>query len=161
MVGKLPARRLRIIEAVEAAAQRRRPRNLPIGLKGLAVNFYRGVGEEDLGTRTPTALAELMELQVRAGLRRRHGEGLVGLLRHGTSSFVSVITDDMPFLVDSVGMVLAREGLQVSTIVHPVLRVERDRSGRLKRVAGEAGPGRSESWQLIEVDSIDDPRRAA
>ncbi|MFZ9049687.1 MAG: NAD-glutamate dehydrogenase [Steroidobacteraceae bacterium] len=161
MVGKLPARRLRIIEAVEAAAQRRRPRNLPIGLKGLAVNFYRGVGEEDLGTRTPTALAELMELQVRAGLRRRHGEGLVGLLRHGTSSFVSVITDDMPFLVDSVGMVLAREGLQVSTIVHPVLRVERDRSGRLKRVAGEAGPGRYESWQLIEVDSIDDPRRAA
>lgn len=116
-----------MIEAIEAAARRRRPRDLPIGLRGLAGHFYRGVGEEDLGTRTPTALVELMELQVRTGVRRRPGQGLVVLLRHGTSSFVSVITDDMPFLVDSVGMVLAREGLQVSTIVHPVLRVERDR----------------------------------
>lgn len=161
MAGKLPARRLRIIEAIEAAARRRRPRDLSIGLKGLAAHFYRGVGEEDLGTRTPTALAELMELQIRAGLRRRRGEGLVGLLRHGTSSFVSVITDDMPFLVDSVGMVLAREALQVGTIVHPVLKVERDRSGRLKRISAESGPGRHESWQLIEVDAVEDPSRAA
>ncbi len=160
MVGKLPAKRLRIIDAIEAAASRRRPRDLPIGLRGLAGHFYRGVGEEDLATRSPTALAELMELQVRAGARRRRGEGLVGLLHYGTSTFLSVITDDMPFLVDSVGMVLAREALQVATIVHPVLRVERDRAGRLKRVTGETGPGRLESWQLIEIDWMEDPARA-
>ena len=49
--------------------------------------------------------------------------------RHGwvsSHSVVEIINDDMPFLVDSVAMELARRGIKVHLLVHPVVRVDRD-----------------------------------
>ena len=42
-----------------------------------------------------------------------------------------VVTDDMPFLVDTMRMVLERHGLGVHLLVHPMLSVERDAAHRL------------------------------
>ena len=46
------------------------------------------------------------------------------LFRSGRS-VVEVVTDDMPFLVDSVTMELTRLGHTVHTVIHPQLLVER------------------------------------
>src|SRR6188474_2821105 len=43
---------------------------------------------------------------------------------------VDVVTDDMPFVVDSVTMALDRHGLGVHLVVHPVFEVGRDADGR-------------------------------
>jgi len=77
---------------------------------------------------------------------------------HGWKSrhtIVEVVNDDMPFLVDSVAAELARQGLAVHLMVHPVLRVERDASG--KRIGLAAGnEGVAESVMHVEVDQRTD-----
>ena len=42
-----------------------------------------------------------------------------------------IVTDDMPFLVDSALAALARQGRVVRQLLHPVLAVRRDGAGRL------------------------------
>jgi len=70
---------------------------------------------------------------------------------------IDVVTDDMPFLVDSVGMAIADAGLGIHGVIHPVYRVERDASGRLQGVApAEADKGKAESVMHFEIDRIAD-----
>jgi glutamate dehydrogenase len=79
---------------------------------------------------------------------------------------VQIVTDDMPYLVESVSAELNRSGLQVHRIVHPIVVVRRDLAGRLKEVLPNADPddppadALAESWMSIEVDLISDSDRA-
>jgi glutamate dehydrogenase len=84
--------------------------------------------------------------------------------RDGFSSsrtVIAIITDDMPFLVDSLGIVCTQERLAIHLIAHPVFSVVRDRHGRLTDLfLDDARPdARPESWQFIEVDREADPAR--
>jgi glutamate dehydrogenase len=63
-------------------------------------------------------------------------------------SVVDIVTDDMPFVVDSVTMALDRHSLGVHLVVHPVLDVKRDADG----ARTEHGNTVRESWVHIEVD---------
>src|SRR5690606_26220892 len=74
-------------------------------------------------------------------------------------SIVEIAVDDMPFLVDSLGIVLGQENLAIHLMIHPVLSVRRDRAGRLLEIAGsdaDLGNSRRESWQHIQIDRIED-----
>src|ERR1700729_2155608 len=46
-------------------------------------------------------------------------------------SLVQLVTEDMPFLVDTLGMTLAQAGVSSHIIIHPILRVQRDAAGRI------------------------------
>ena len=62
--------------------------------------------------------------------------------QHGwqsTHTVVEVVTDDMPFLVDSVSMSLNRLGLLIHITIHPVVAVRRDPEGRLGRSSSRRG----------------------
>ncbi|MFF3307261.1 NAD-glutamate dehydrogenase [Streptomyces sp. NPDC002952] len=75
-----------------------------------------------------------------------------------THSVVEVVTDDMPFLVDSVTNELSRQGRGIHVVIHPQFVVRRDLTGRLIEVL----PGRPggdlphdasvESWIHVEID---------
>lgn len=69
---------------------------------------------------------------------------------------VQVVNDDMPFLVDSVGMALAASGLATHLLFHPVLSASRDGAGHL---AGLGQGDLAESVMHIEVDRIGEPGR--
>ena len=56
------------------------------------------------------------------------------------STIVEIVTDDMPFLVDSLAMELARQGAPVELLLHPVVPLRRDERGRLREVSGGAPP---------------------
>jgi len=82
---------------------------------------------------------------------------------HGWQSphtFVAVLHDDMPFLVDSVRIELNRRGITVHAIHNAVLATERGADHRLARVTGprasDAPDGR-ESLIVIEIDRHSDP----
>ncbi|MGJ7460955.1 NAD-glutamate dehydrogenase [Halomonas sp. MA07-2] len=83
---------------------------------------------------------------------------------HGWQSphtFVAVLHEDMPFLVDSVRIELNRRGITVHAIHNAVLATERDGQDRLKRVASPRDPDASsgrESLIVIEIDRHSDPR---
>ncbi|MEU6661077.1 NAD-glutamate dehydrogenase [Streptomyces sp. NPDC046821] len=72
-------------------------------------------------------------------------------------SVVEVVTDDMPFLVDSVTNELSRQGRGIHVVIHPQVIVRRDLTGKLLEVlpAGTAADGHdtlTESWIHVETD---------
>ena len=75
-------------------------------------------------------------------------------------SVVQIVTDDSPFLVDSVSMAIASVGGLVHSVIHPVLAVERDQGGHVLAMADDlAAPGRGkpESIMHFEVDRRAEP----
>ncbi len=168
MLGNVPAERLRIIEEIAARASRIAKRQLPIPAADLVRAYYHGVAEEDLGMRRTDDLAGAALFHARLALGRRRGQTIVRVFnpdpaRDGFDSpntIVALATDDMPFLVDSVGIVFTHNGIKVHFIAHPVLMVERDGRGRLKAHHLENAPAGAwpESWQLIEVERLDEQR---
>src|SRR5690606_33499282 len=74
-------------------------------------------------------------------------------------SVVQIVTDDMPFLVDSASMAIAQAGLAVHTVIHPVFLVQRDPGGHVLAIDSdvrEATTGQAESVMHFEVDRIAD-----
>src|SRR5260221_10790373 len=90
------------------------------------------------------ALRAAAAAQLRFGRRRAPRETLLRVSNprpedtpDGSYSVVELITDDMPFLVDTLSMSLAETGHAVQLIAHPILQVVRGRSGRLLHVRSE------------------------
>ncbi len=85
------------------------------------------------------------------------------LEEHGWSSthtVVEIVNDDMPFLVDSVGMELNRLGSGVHLIIHPVVRVRRGEDGQLLEVLphdAQAADCALESFIHAEIVRETDP----
>nr|WSY54474.1 NAD-glutamate dehydrogenase [Streptomyces sp. NBC_00886] len=73
-------------------------------------------------------------------------------------SVVEVVTDDMPFLVDSVTNELTRQGRGIHVVIHPQVVVRRDLTGKLIEVfttppAGELPhDAHTESWIHVQID---------
>jgi glutamate dehydrogenase len=81
------------------------------------------------------------------------------LASHGWESphtVVRIVTDDMPFLVDSVRMAIHAAGLGIHLVVHPMLDAQRD--GEQLVGFGEGRP--TEAWMHLEVDRCGADRRA-
>ena len=75
---------------------------------------------------------------------------------------LAIVNDDMPFLVDSVAGALADGGIDIHRLLHPVVAVRRDGSGRLIEVfRGDASGERRESLIYIEADRADAKARRA
>ena len=68
-------------------------------------------------------------------------------------SIVEIVNQDMPFLVDSVGMALNRFGITKHLIIHPVLPVSRDPEGLLEGMCDRnASTCHLESFIHVEID---------
>ena len=97
---------------------------------------------EDLQGRDPKIMARAAIEHLEFGQRRRKGQALVRVFNptekdNGYSSiftFVEMINDDMPFLVDSVAAAIERHNLNVHITVHPIIAVTRNSKGELTGV---------------------------
>src|SRR4051794_9684436 len=138
---------------------------------GLLMNaYYRHVSPDDVDDRSAEELYGALASHYRAADSRPQGTARVHvftptLAEHGWSagghSVVEVVTDDMPFLVDSVVMELARQQRDVHLVIHPQFDVTRDVTGRLDRIAcpdnESAAPpegAERESWMHVEISRI-------
>jgi glutamate dehydrogenase len=115
----------------------------------------------------PAQLAAAARALLKFAARRRRAQALVRvfnptLREHGFDSghtVIQIATDDMPFLVDSVGLVLTRRGSALHLLAHPVYAVRRDRAGRLRAIGARAerampASAQLESFQHLEIDRI-------
>ena len=110
--------------------------------------YYRWVPPEDLAERNALDAYGVALAHFNLARRRTPGTTTVRVYNpefetHGWQSShtaVEVVTDDMPFLTDSVTMELSRRGFGVHLLIHPVLQVRRDDEGRLLEVL--SGPAR-------------------
>jgi glutamate dehydrogenase len=88
---------------------------------------------------------------------------------HSPHTVIDVVTDDMPFLVDSISMLVYRRGLAIHRLLHPLLSVGRGPAGgtlqqTLPRGAWPAGqpPNRGfTSRSIASVTAASDRRSAA
>jgi glutamate dehydrogenase len=105
--------------------------------------YYHRLAAEDLPS--PSRLAAVTQAHARLGLSRPQGRALVRVREPGhahldpvtpSSLIVDIVTDDMPYLVDSVTTRLNRHKAEISLLVHPLLRVRRDVTGALQEIVG-------------------------
>jgi glutamate dehydrogenase len=168
MLGKIPAARLALIEKIVAYAMRRAPASRRAIAREFVRGFFRGVAEEDLRAHRVEDLADTALAHLEFGRRRRGDRVLVEIAppidptatTAAHRATVRVISPDMPFLVDSIGMVFSEMHVAVHLIVHPVLSVQRAANGELRNVGTDPRGGRAESWQLIEIDRPRDEKEA-
>jgi glutamate dehydrogenase len=133
--------------------------------------YYAGVDSGDLAAADPAQRGAAALAHLAFARCRRGGRALVrvfnpSLRDHGYVSphtVVEIVNDDMPFLVDSVGLALAERGLTVHFLAHPIFASARDAAGGLTALGGRgdapSGAGmRLESFQHIEIDRIVDPQ---
>jgi glutamate dehydrogenase len=124
--------------------------------------YWARVPLEDIEGRPADALFGAAFAHWRLAERRPTATPLVraynpSLDEHGWRSehaVIEVVTDDMPFLVDSLIVELNRRDLAVHLVVHPILRVRRDAEGGLLGMAMADEPEDSvltESFMHVEV----------
>jgi glutamate dehydrogenase len=111
--------------------------------------YYRRVPPEDLVGRSELDVYGAALAHWNFMCRRAPGEPKVRVYnpqfeQHGWQSphtVVEIVSDDMPFLVDSVSMELGRHGYGIHLLIHPVIGVRRDDDGDIVEVAPPAaGP---------------------
>ncbi|RKS76462.1 glutamate dehydrogenase [Actinomadura pelletieri DSM 43383] len=128
--------------------------------------YYRHVAREDLLARDPADICGPAMAHRALGEERPQGRAKVRVFTPTLEEYgwdpghtvVQVVTDDMPYLVDSVTMELTRHQLTTHLIVHPLLGVDRDVAGHLKAFRGklDSDGDVDESWMHIEVDRTSD-----
>jgi glutamate dehydrogenase len=134
-----------------------------VALESFIRHYYRFVAPEDLLVRAPVDVygAALSHLDLAS--QRTPGTALVRVLSptseqdgwQSPHTVVEVVTDDMPFLVDTVSSELTRHDLAIHLIIHPVLLVRRDAIGRLLEVVDEDGPEVvRESFIHVEINRL-------
>ena len=145
-----------IIAKLEALARERRP--FDTLLHDFVGWYYREVPTEDVGLdRLDDAYAAVVS-HLALGRPRQPGQTVVQVLspdleRDGWESersFLMFVTDDVPFLVDTVRMVLDRHQLGIHLLVHPILRVDRDETGQIVAIGRPDAP--VEAWTLVSID---------
>ncbi|MFJ8820163.1 NAD-glutamate dehydrogenase [Streptomyces sp. NPDC102467] len=127
--------------------------------------YYLHTAAEDLTDRDPVDIFGAAYSHYRLAENRPQGTANVRVHtptveENGwtcSHSVVEVVTDDMPFLVDSVTNELSRQGRGIHVVIHPQVVVRRDVTGKLQEVlpAGSTAEGHdvlTESWIHVETD---------
>jgi glutamate dehydrogenase len=118
--------------------------------------FYARMSEEEYRLRSPEAWAALARGFLDFVRERRPGQVAIRIFNptvdeHGWDSphsVIQIVNDDMPFLVDTVSMVLAQSDIAIHVLGHPVLRIRRDPGGNVLAL----GEGELESLMSLEID---------
>ncbi|MFE0134137.1 NAD-glutamate dehydrogenase [Streptomyces sp. NPDC059037] len=156
----------------------RLPNGAPTGSKGdeatpdqdtvlaFLQRYYLHTAPEDLADRDPDDVFGAAFSHYRLAENRPQGTANVRVHtptveENGwqcSHSVVEVVTDDMPFLVDSVTNELSRQGRGIHVVIHPQVVVRRDLTGKLLQVlTTDLGAERphdavTESWIHVEMD---------
>lgn len=131
----------------------------------LVSRFWRFAPDEELIGFTAEEMLDAARAHRDLAQQRVPGELKLRIHEPGADqhTVIEIVTDDMPFLVDSVTALLNSHHIDVHLLVHPLVVVRREPLGRLTEVAADVEPDDAvagdlvESWMHIEIDPIRDP----
>src|SRR5215212_9905138 len=147
-----------------AAAARSENGDLPTGctpddLPALLQRYFWSEPAAEVLGHDPAELAQLALGHLRLAEVRPPGSATVDAQRLPDGrAVVRLVTDDMPYLVDSVTAEVVRQGFALAHIVHPVVVVRRDLRGRIKAfcdsglAVGCGSDALTESWMAVVLD---------
>ncbi|MEI2430022.1 NAD-glutamate dehydrogenase domain-containing protein [Lysobacter yananisis] len=136
--------------------RKRLPKARHAEAEAFAQAFYKRMSGDEMPQHAADGWAALAADFLDFARDRKPGNALVRLFNpqlksHGWESphtVLQIANDDMPFLVDSVTMALADQGIGVHVLGHPVVAFRRDKAGKLAAV----GEGQAESLMHLELD---------
>jgi glutamate dehydrogenase len=131
----------------------------------VAQQLFKDQSSVDLGFNATDLIASAQAADMLSWAQFRpngaHGETLIRAwtpdLPGVSYSVVEIVTDDMPFLVDSVAAELTREGRAIHLVAHPLFAVTRDESHQITFIhdldVNEIKKGgTAESWMRIHIE---------
>ncbi len=148
-------------------------RGAECALEPFLARYYRHTATEDLLARRPEDLLGAALSHRDLARERPVGRAKVVVFNPSVEStgwstghtVVQIVTDDMPFLVDSVTMAIQQRQRPIHLIVHPVMEVQRDVLGNLREVLDVVPDEQfgtvTESWMHLEIDRLSDPQELA
>ncbi len=92
----------------------------------LVSEYYGQIAREDVAAYSPDELESRVAAHLEVGFSREPETANVAVTRNDGLSVVHIVTDDMPFLVDSVTSELVRLEAPIQLVVHPTFVVSRD-----------------------------------
>ena len=143
--------------------------------------YYRHVDSSDLIAAGAERVAAVAAEHADLAAERPQGRAVVRVRSGAEATLITgrdvidVVTDDMPFLVDTITMTLASHDVAAELVVHPQLNVRRDVAGSLREVVRPIEAGRmadrasipagngtpeqiAESWSHIEAAKLPEGR---
>ncbi len=169
MRSKLEDAKHQLIAEAATLAEHRKGGKVPDVAKTqqLLSVFYRHVAPEDLLDRSPVDIYGAAMSHYRLATHRPQGTATLHAFTPSIDehewaadghTVVEIVTDDMPFLVDSVTMALTTHQRAIHLVIHPQVVVRRDVTGTLLEVCdADQAPDNEpellrESWMHIEID---------
>ena len=129
--------------------------------------FFARIASSDTGLHTLAQWAVVISSLLDFMQQRQGAQALVRVLNpkeaHGGRSLLQIVTDDMPFLVDTVSMIVGQQ-LRIHAVIHPVVQVTRDGAGALSTLSASSegeGGGALESIMHFEIDRVAESDQAA
>ncbi len=128
-------------------------------------HYFRHVDAVDVDERTVEDLLGLVESHYRAAMHRPAARATITIRTPsqsddgwtaGGATVVQIVTDDQPFLVDSVTMEVLRQGWSIREVFHPQFLVRRDLGGTLHGIVRSSDVDHDptvmqESWMHLEI----------
>lgn len=144
------------LEPVYTALRKRYPAAAQAEAVAFATDFYKRMESDEFPHHSAEEWAALAAETLEFARARKAGKANVRVFNptakangwESPHTVLQIVNDDMPFLVDTVTMSLAEQGVGVHVLGHPVLRFTRDKAGKLVKV----GEGDAESVMLLEID---------
>ncbi len=109
-------------------------------LADLINRYWRLVADEDLEEHTPTQLLRATQNHLALAGQRLAGQLKLQVEQGEDYTALVIVTDDMPFLVDSVTAAVTSAGRELDLLVHPLVVVRREPLGALIEVCPETDP---------------------
>jgi glutamate dehydrogenase len=136
--------------------------------------YFRHVPAEEMAGDEPPDIVGIVRAHLELAANRVPGRPAVRVFNPSRgedgwscpTTVVQIVTDDMPYLVDSVIAELARAGVTVYRVVHPIVVVRRSVTGDMRDVLDDVDPTHppadalAESWMHLEVSRVTEPETA-
>ena len=143
------------LDSILATVQAKSPASEQVLARDFARAYLARLPEEELSLRPAAYWAGIALGALELARQRPSGQALIRVFNASAGdaidsahTVVQIDNDDMPFLVDSVSMLMAQHGIAMHGIVHPVFPLRRDASGQLLAI----GDGAAESFMHLEID---------
>ena len=152
-----------IIEEIISVMKRRIGESHQATLEKFIRQYYSNTAAEDLVESDATNLYGAALAHWNFAHSRKAGSSKVRIYNpqfeehswQSTHTVVEIIHDDMPFLVDSVRMTLNARSLTTHLVIHPVIKICRDASGKIIDIldhSDQAEGAQDEAVIHVEVD---------
>ncbi|MFZ5610463.1 MAG: NAD-glutamate dehydrogenase [Pseudomonadota bacterium] len=159
------ARKADVLHALKATLGEAAAKTQRADLERFAEAFYKTASPADIIDSPLPELAAIVKRAYAHDASRRAGRILVKLEnpakgKHGDKrTLLTIINDDMPFLVDSVTAALTALGVEIHRLFHPIIMVRRDGAGGRLETLGLPSPDHvrgkgevAESIMYLEID---------